>query len=375
MPAMRIVSIGLAVGHLAICESMRTRLVRSPAVEVPEDPSWCKHIKDPKRCTAMEKAKCLRACATGQIQPLKPSAEPASAYKPKQLPVVAVTEHTTPQMLTRVIKTSVYKNLWPVGCDGSNKRGKAVVGLNTDGFSCIHEAEGRITSIIDLPNWKSGHHICWKGECVPKLRCDATPLTFWQAASAVALAEAFEVTGVTTESGVEVALQVRREPADVTAKTGVYASVEVKMLENALRFEPSLPLLTDEGHTFFTELGEPLGALVTMQLTAFPDKDMRVLFCAHASTSRPIDDIHPDFRLLPQERADRIASLLEDVLPSERVASLGSAIGHYKDETPGFEGGRDAHIIYKIYDAAVGFGALGGKPACEASDLWQFMMA
>lgn len=168
-------------------------------------------------------------------------------------------------------------------------------------------------------------------------------------------------------------IKVRNSDASCVQSTGVLASVEVQMLAANLEFKGAEAELTEKGETFFSDLSEQLGTLISFQITGIPDRTLKVLFCPHASTTARVDNIRPEIKTLPSDRANTIQAKLAEALLSDDgatiqdIATLGSAIGHYDQEVSGYVGARVAHIIYKIYDASF------PPPHCLASDLYPFV--
>lgn len=333
------------------------------------DPSWCKDI-NAKRCSGIQKKQCPQTCANGGYVSEEDEDSDTGDDQP-HLEIVRVTSETRPVELTRVMKTSVYKEMWPDNCLGQNAKKQLIDGLEVDGFACEMKRGGKVPSIIH-PMWHLKHHMCCRGKCVEPMKCpDIKPKHFYEAARGVSTADSLKITEMETRSGATVKVNIKQAPAALTESTGVLATVEVRMLQADLEFEKRKAVLTEKGQQFIEELDEPLGALITMQMMVWPDiEGIKVLFCPHGSTTANTHNIDPAVGDLPHDRAEAIKDHLATAIANldDDIAVLGDGIGHYAEEVEGFVGAREAHIIYKIFDGSF------ESPGCQKSDLYAFKM-
>jgi hypothetical protein len=332
------------------------------------DPLFCKDIKDYSNC-GVHKRRCPASCAAGRYVDEKDSdAEKEDNKDRTQLEILRVTKKTRPVELTRVMKTSVYKEMWPDDCHGTNAKGETIEGLDIDGFVCEPTRGGLVPSVIH-PMWHLRHSMCCDGACVDPKQCPGIkPKRFYEATQAVSTADSLKITQMETRSGATVSVNIKTAAPAVTEETGVVATVEVRMLQADMEFVKRKAELTEKGQKFIDELDEPLGALITMQMMVWPDMEGKVLFCAHGSTTARDFEIDRGLENLPQDRADAIRDHLAEAMESISgdIAVLGDAHGHFKEEVEGFDGGREAHIIYKIFDGTF------ENPGCQKEDLYEF---
>lgn len=342
-----------------------------PRRRPPHEPAWC---SNKEKCTLAKKTSCPVTC--GENVPAAGARLNQSSPRPdtRKIPIVKVHSGMKPLELIRVMKTAVYKKMWPIDCAGSTSVGSQT-GVNTDGFKCLSR-DGSVAELVNFLWKQERQDICCDKQCVKPNRCPAPSLTFVQAAQKVAASESFKVRSFRPElgEGVEnitkdgVQVETFVTPPEEVANTGVHAVVEVRMLESSLRFFGNEATLKPEGIKFFEELNDPLGALITMQMMAFPDINAGVLLCAHGSTTKQRNQIAKHKQSLPKERASVIRDLLSKAIPSESWALLGDPIGHYAYEVADFEGGRFGSIIYKIFDAD------RAVPSCQKRDLYPFVV-
>lgn len=319
-----------------------------------EDPPFCSKIQKP--CSDLHMKECPLQCGA-----LDAEIEGGQAVKMKRL-VIDLTDDTRPQDRLKLAKTPGFKKIWPHTCDGHNVF-KEKISISTNGFSC-HPGNHRVAEIYSM-RWLSKEDVCCAGECRSHYQvgssCDPKSLASAARTSALGVSE------LVTEKGQKVDVSTVVADTEETKETGLIATVEVRMVDGVLTFQSGRPNLTEAGETFLNDLGEPLSALLSMQLTGARGSYVRMLFCPHGSSTATIDRIYD--KSLPEKRAQVVGEALKKLLP-EGVVSVGKAIGHFKREDGKFIGGRFGSIIYKVHDADVKDGKL---VTCKREDMYQFM--
>jgi hypothetical protein len=310
----------------------------------------------------MQKKFCKDLCS-GVVKEEEESGPIAAEKERIQLEVVH--EGMSPLALVKVRRSALYRQAWPVSCDGKNAHDKFIMGLDTTGFLCNPQT-GRVHEINSPGYHGSRPHACCKKSCQSVKACDHVAFTFAEAAKSALSTAALKADHLTTEKGRNVQLNVEQYDEAVFASTGVHAAVEVRMVDSDLRFENRLPKLTEQGEAFLEDLAASLGPLISMQITAF-ETPSNVVLCAHAETTGTWEQMQGGLlETLPLDRANTVRDVLAGVVP-EDVASLGDGIAHYNQEVQNYTSGRRAFIIYKLYDASF------PAPPCERDELHTFV--
>jgi hypothetical protein len=351
---------------IAICmvTSSASRIRSSTLASSGGDPSWCKGDEvDPANCNAMQKKWCKDLCS-GKVAVEEAVVKPKAQKAKIQLEVVD--EDMSPTALIKVRRSDLYKQAWPVSCDGKNENKQFIIGLNTDGFFC-NLASGRVHE-INSPGYRGSRpHACCKKTCQDVRVCGLDEaMGFADAAKYALSTAALKADHVVTENGRNVQINVEQFDEATVASTGVHATVEVRMLESALVFQNRKAQLKQEGEDFLYDLAQSLGPLISMQISAY-ETPSKVVICSHAETTGTWEQMQGgSFEALAMERANTIRDLIASVVPEE-VASFGDGIPHYNQEVEDYTSGRRGFIIYKLYDASA------PAPTCERDDLHMFV--
>lgn len=341
-----------------------SHLMVAQATNVTVDPAWCSQL-DPQKCTKIQERTCPITCGKEKAEVTTTTAPPDD----DDLPIIDLTADTSQVDRLRLMKSKQFQALWPKTCDGKNAFGDALQ-VNTNGFICEGDGHDVIPQIISL-RWKQEKSwICCTGKCTetrPEWEDCSSPISLRRAFNRAALG----VKEIQTDKGKKIQVVTHPASQEELAKTGVIATVELKLDNGDLRFEEALPILTADGQEFLNDLGKPLAALLSMQITAAKRhaKEVKLQFCPHGCTTKKKHHLGKRL-MLPMERAQVVEKALKEKLPKATggLASVGDAIGHYKHENgpDGFQGGRYGSIIYYLYDGS------RKSPECKVEDLYQF---
>lgn len=322
------------------------------------DPAFCNKLT-PGKCNAIQMKTCPEKCS-GKVDEVQIEHE---VIRGEVIPMEAVDENMMPLQLNKVSRSDLYRQAWPVHCNGKNVDGNPIVNLNTDRFHCSKET-GTVNEITH-PAWRmrDRYYSCCKGVCSSSQACGHVTYTFAEAARAALARYALRATHVKTQGGKQVQVNVEQSEEEDIKADGVLAKVEVRMFESELKFKVASPVLQNSSGVFFDDLVQTLGPLISMQITAF-DTPVKVLLCAHSETTRT--QWNSGLPQLPFDRAKVLKERLEKFVP-KAVAELGDPVGHFAEEVTGYQGGRRAIIIYKIFDSSK------PSPTCELNDLHPFL--
>lgn len=289
--------------------------------ESDRDPPECASVKKP--CSELAIIECPLECDA--LDANTEEQEAVQALDKVSFSVLDLTDDTQPEERRKVMRTEGFQRIWPFKCDGRNKFGQPL-GISANGFAC-HEGSDEVSPITSEQWFKTAKKprqstVCCARRCVNFAK---QPVDYeaGQACEEKSVAEAAQVAalGVTdlevSGTGQRVAITTVLANSGETRKTGLLATVEVRMTNGVLAFVSGKAKLTEAGNSFLDDLKEPLSALMSMQLTGAKCSYVKIVFCPHGSTTATIDDaLDPS---LPHDRAEVVGNALSAALPDDVV--------------------------------------------------------